>query len=72
MLKNLSVKVKIFLIVALGILALGVVSIPTITELNSTIDRLVKADELNKVDRRFNDMRIARKEFYSSEKIKTV
>jgi len=63
MLKNLKMRTKIFLIVALGILALGVVSVPTITELNSTIDRLEKADDLNKVARRFNDMRIQEKNF---------
>ncbi|MEW6552486.1 MAG: methyl-accepting chemotaxis protein, partial [Campylobacterota bacterium] len=63
MLKNLKMRTKIFLIVALGILALGTVAVPTITELNSTIDRLEKADDLNRVARRFNDMRIQEKNF---------
>jgi methyl-accepting chemotaxis protein len=63
MLKNLKMRTKIFLIVALGILALGVVSVPTITELNDTIDRLEKADDLNKVNRRFNELRRQEKNF---------
>ncbi len=62
-LKNLKMKTKIFLIVLLGILALGVVSIPTILQLNSTIDRQDKSDELGKVDRRFNEMRRQEKNF---------
>jgi methyl-accepting chemotaxis protein len=63
MLKNLKVKVKIFLIVLLGIFSLAVVAIPTISELNSTVDRMGKSDDLNKVDRRFNEMRRQEKNF---------
>ncbi|QKF76794.1 4HB sensor-containing MCP-domain signal transduction protein [Arcobacter defluvii] len=63
MLKNLKMRAKIFLIVILGIVALTVVAIPTIIQLNSTIDRLDKAEELNKVDRRFNEMRRQEKNF---------
>ena len=63
MLKNLKMRTKIFLIVLLGIIALGVVSVPTILQLNATIDRQDKADELGKVDRRFNEMRRQEKNF---------
>ena len=63
MLKNLKMRTKIFLIVLLGIIALGVVAIPTILQLNATIDRQDKADELGKVDRRFNEMRRQEKNF---------
>ncbi len=63
MLKNLKVKVKIFLIVLLGIFSLVIVAVPTILELNSTVDRMGKSDELNKVDRRFNEMRRQEKNF---------
>ncbi len=62
-LKNLKMRTKIFLIVLLGILALGVVAVPTILQLNSTIDRQDKSDELGKVDRRFNEMRRQEKNF---------
>jgi methyl-accepting chemotaxis protein len=63
MLKNLKMRTKIFLIVLLGIIALGVVAVPTILQLNATIDRQDKADELGKVDRRFNEMRRQEKNF---------
>ncbi len=63
MLKNLKMRTKIFLIVVLGILALGVVSVPTILQLNATVDRQDKADILGKVDRRFNEMRRQEKNF---------
>ncbi len=71
-LNNLKMKTKIFLIVLLGILSLGVVSIPTIFELNSTIDRLQKADELNRLDRRFNDMRRYEKNFMIRKDIESL
>ena len=62
-LSDLRMRTKIFLIVLLGILSLGVVAVPTVIELNSTIDRLNKADDLNRLDRRFNDMRRQEKNF---------
>ncbi|QDF28811.1 HAMP domain-containing methyl-accepting chemotaxis protein [Halarcobacter anaerophilus] len=61
--QNLKMRTKIFLIVLLGIIGLVVVVIPTILELNSTVDRLDKADELSRLDRRFADMRRQEKNF---------
>ncbi|MDD2896647.1 MAG: methyl-accepting chemotaxis protein [Aliarcobacter sp.] len=60
---NLKVKVKIYLLVLVGLIALSVVVIPTINELNSTIDRVEKANEVNKINRRFTDMRIQEKNY---------
>ena len=60
---NLKVKVKIYLLILIGIISLAVVVIPTINELNSTIDRVEKANEINKINRRFADMRIQEKNY---------
>ena len=60
---NLKVKVKIYLLILIGIISLAVVVIPTINELNSTIDRVEKANEVNKMNRRFADMRIQEKNY---------
>ncbi len=60
---NLKVKVKIYLLILIGIISLAVVVIPTINELNSTIDRVEKANEVNKINRRFADMRIQEKNY---------
>ncbi|MDD3009026.1 MAG: methyl-accepting chemotaxis protein [Arcobacter sp.] len=61
--RNLKVKVKIYLLILIGIISLAVVVIPTINELNSTIDRVEKANEVNKINRRFADMRIQEKNY---------
>ena len=61
--RNLRVKVKIYLLILIGIISLAVVVIPTINELNSTIDRVEKANEVNKINRRFADMRIQEKNY---------
>lgn len=45
------------------IISLAVVVIPTVNKLNSTIDRLEKANEVNKINRRFADMRIQEKNY---------
>ena len=60
---NLKVKIKIYLLILIGIISLAVVVIPTINELNSTIDRVEKANEVNKINRRFADMRIQEKNY---------
>ena len=61
--RNLKVKIKIYLLVFIGFISLGVVVIPTIIELNSTIDRVEKASEINKINRRFSDIRIEEKNY---------
>ena len=61
--RNLKVNVKIYLLVFIGFISLGVVVIPTIIELNSTIDRVEKASEINKINRRFSDIRIEEKNY---------
>ena len=60
---SLKVKIKIYLLILIGIISLAVVVIPTINELNSTIDRVEKANEVNKINRRFADMRIQEKNY---------
>src|SRR5574344_1056279 len=60
---NLKVKIKIYLLILIGIISLAVVVIPTINELNSTINRVEKANEVNKINRRFADMRIKEKNY---------
>ena len=51
------------MLILIGIISLAVVVIPTINELNSTIDRVEKANEVNKINRRFADMRIQEKNY---------
>ncbi|QDF28812.1 SpoIIE family protein phosphatase [Halarcobacter anaerophilus] len=62
-LNNLKVKTKILLIVLLGVFSVFLVSIPTIFELNSSVDRITKAEDLSRLDRRFHNMRIQEKNF---------
>ncbi|WP_044415037.1 CHASE3 domain-containing protein [Halarcobacter anaerophilus] len=62
-LNNLKVKTKILLIVLLGVFSVFLVSIPTIFELNSSVDRIIKAEDLSRLDRRFHNMRIQEKNF---------
>lgn len=57
------VKTKILLLVLLGVISILLVSIPTIIELNSSIDRIIKAEDLSRLDRRFHEMRIEEKNF---------
>lgn len=55
---NLKVKVKIYLLILIGIISLAVVVIPTINELNSTID-------ITALTKHINNFRLHKKSFHA-------